>query len=688
MLFSAVVRVLPALALISALSPAVRAQVEARVASVDGRVTRQGSSRPAEVLKRGEVLAPRDEIDTRGGGRLVIELSDGSLVTILPGSRIVFGDYRFAGSLRELFEITAGRVRVRINRFSGKSNPYRINSPTASIAVRGTDFSVAVEASGETQVVVYEGLVEVTSLADPRRRALVEPGRGVIVRANEDLRFFRPNRANEISDRNDGGERNGERAAGTQNGQPASNPANPASSANSANPASSANSGSQSARRDPTGNYERYLDSLVQPGETPPLSRFVAFADSHLDSLENPAYATEFRAAEGRVFLLPAFSGAVGGETAERSQNLSALGSAFPRPVDYGMLLQTSLFAPLAGSRLVMGGSFTTDYSGLQSFTLEPGATGPRATTSSTDGTSIAASLLIARRFGSAARTSLGLGVDHTAGRGSLLDLTTETGAAGLVSRERLDSRSSIKRTRLRLGLAHEFAGGHKLGIFYRYGLASSDDRERSHTLDGAPLALDSTHASSRLSELGWRLRGPITKRLFYGVEGALLAGSFAEQLRRAGAVEQNDRERFNQATLSFGLGYAPRPRTVFSFDVAGARSHANDLRRETADGMLLNNERQRIKSLSAHAAVQTDVWRNLFVSASILALQQERETSLPPPAIGFTRDRGAGYYSDYGAGWRFTPNFLAQYVFSTSYGRNPSGHALLLRFTFDFGGK
>lgn len=674
---NAVVRALLALAVITALCASVRAQVEAHVASVNGLVTRQSGSRPAQVLKRGEILAPNDEIDTRGGGRIAIELTDGSLITILPGSRIVFGDYRSAASLRELFEITAGRIRVRVNHFSGKPNPYRVNSPTASIAVRGTDFSVAVRVSGETQVVVYEGLVEVTSLTDPRRRALVEPGRGVIVRPNEDIRFFRPNRANEISERNDGGGRERDQQANQQanqqSGQPASN---------------QSGQGSQGATRDTTGNYERYLDSLVQPGETPPLSRFVAFADSHLDSLENPAYATEFTAAEGRVFLLPSFSGVVGGKTAERSQNLSALGSAFLRPVDYGMLLQTSLFAPLADARLALGGSFTTDYSGLQSFTLDPGAMGLRATTSSTDSASIAASVLIARRFGGAGRTSFGLGLDHTAGRGSLLDLTTETGAAGIVSRERLDSRSSIKRTRLRIGLTREFAAGHKLGVFYRHGLAASDDRERSHTLDGAPLALDSTHASSRLSELGLRLRGPITERLFYGVEGTLLSGNFAERLRRAGLAEQNDRERFKQATLSLGLGYALRPRTVFSFDVAGALARANDVRRETAAGMLLNNDRQRLYSLSAHAAVQTDVWRNLFVSASILALKQERKTSLPLPATGFTRDRVTGYYSDYGAGWRFTPNFLAQYVFSTGYGRNPSGHALLLRYTFNPGDK
>src|SRR5204862_5801211 len=121
-----------------------------------------------------------------------ISLSDGSQVTVQPGSLVVLKDYRAANSLRELLEILAGRARIKVNHFGGRPNPYRVNSPTASIAVRGTEFSVAVEANGETQVEVYEGLVEVASLADPSRRALVEPGHSVIIRPNGEVRSSIP----------------------------------------------------------------------------------------------------------------------------------------------------------------------------------------------------------------------------------------------------------------------------------------------------------------------------------------------------------------------------------------------------------------------------------------------------------------------------------------------------------------
>ncbi len=102
----------------------------------------------AAALTAGYILNPGDRVDTRGGGRVVIDLSDGSMVVVQPEIGGRAQGLPRASSLRELFEITLGMVRVKINHFAGKPNPYRMNSPTASIAVRGTEFSIAVAAGG------------------------------------------------------------------------------------------------------------------------------------------------------------------------------------------------------------------------------------------------------------------------------------------------------------------------------------------------------------------------------------------------------------------------------------------------------------------------------------------------------------------------------------------------------------
>jgi hypothetical protein len=182
--------------------------VDARVASVKGTALRRNNQR-AFILARGDSLNPGDEVDTRGGGRVVIELTDGSVVVVHPNSRIVMSNYRAAASMREMFRILIGRVRIKVAHYGGKPNPYRVNSPTASILVRGTEFSVAVEPSGDTRVEVYEGLVEVQSLSDPRRRALLPAGRGAVVKPNEDIRLYTPGRGNRTEERgggNDGGD--------------------------------------------------------------------------------------------------------------------------------------------------------------------------------------------------------------------------------------------------------------------------------------------------------------------------------------------------------------------------------------------------------------------------------------------------------------------------------------------------
>src|SRR5262249_47158836 len=88
---------------------------------------------------------------------------------------------------------TLGAVRVKINHFAGKPNPYRMNSPTASIAVRGTEFTITVAVGGDTQVQVIEGLVEVSSLSDPSRSVLLDAGRGVQVQMGQPFRLMGAN---------------------------------------------------------------------------------------------------------------------------------------------------------------------------------------------------------------------------------------------------------------------------------------------------------------------------------------------------------------------------------------------------------------------------------------------------------------------------------------------------------------
>jgi hypothetical protein len=689
---------------------------EARAASVTGRVLiSNGHSAPAFLLTRGYALNPGDRVDTRGGGQVVIDLSDGSMVLVQPESVVVLKDFRAAGSLRELFEITLGRVRVKINHFGGRPNPYRMNSPTASIAVRGTEFSVLVDESGNTQVEVYEGAVEVSSLTNPGSPVLIEAGRGVLVRPGQDFRMIVPQAGVREMGEPGGPDRDKRIAVNTapqaRNGPPPMPAGQKLGFPGSPNPPGTGDPADANARprndhteyevnspRATAGTYERYIAALTEVGQTPFQLRFNAFSEAHLDSLENPAFATGFRQAEGRLFLLPSFSAA-----AYSPQNNGFLYGG-SRPSTYSVSPQFSLFAPVPGSNFVLGGSIASSHlasdvqrSGFDTMSLFGGwASTPSTSTDSSVSNFWSASLVAARRFGEGGRHGFGLEIEQLLGYGSVTSLNQSGGVAELQSTAA--SQSHIAQTRMTAGYSYNFDGNHQLGIYYRYGFIKATDGDATRVFNGAQLPLESTRSAGHSAELGMRLRGPLSRRLFYGLDASLVGLSLDDGLVRQDAANSHQRDRARRAVAGAGLGYLLNRRVILTFDLSGGASSLRAARSEDASGLLLQNNRGDDHFLAAHGSLQADLTRRLFVSMSLLTvwLGKDYRFLLYPDSAGVVALRGdsffpipfnayqpTGHYSDYGIGWRFSSNCLVEYVYSTDYGYTTGSHSLMLRYTF-----
>jgi hypothetical protein len=193
-------------------------------------------------------------------------------------------------------------------------------------------------------------------------------------------------------------------------------------------------------------------------------------------------------------------------------------------------------------------------------------------------------------------------------------------------------------------------------------------------------------------------LRGPVTRRLFYGLEGSLLRVGSDEQIRRAVIVDSTAHASVTRVGAGFGLGYALRRTTVLSADFAFGLSLVRERNYEDATGNLLEDDRRRVRFASAHLGLQTDVWRQSFISVSALAIRQAHTTdlSLYPDRFGrrltsFGLDEPDGRarhttaisLSDFGAGWRFNSNLLLEYIFSVNRDLGPPRHVFLLRYTF-----
>jgi hypothetical protein len=296
----------------------------ARVRSVKGLVKCSNGGPASFALKLGDYLQPGYVIET-GNGLVMLALDDGSQVIIYPGSRVTLKNFTGVSTWRDLLAVAVGRVRATINHVK-RPNPYRVFSPIASIAVRGTDFLVIVDSSGETRVVVYEGLVEVSSLLKPQQTVLVRPGRNIIVRPDGDISLVT---------------------------------AAPRGELNEIRSVRVGNSLDYNLNKAYSSHQENITD--LRP------SRFTAFSDSHLDSLQNPAYAGEFSQSNGRFYLIPSFSPEI--ETRyrydleTREDRLVGISSS-----NYTLSSQLSYFTPI-GKRMVVGGGVAvtkTDLGGAE----------------------------------------------------------------------------------------------------------------------------------------------------------------------------------------------------------------------------------------------------------------------------------------------------------------------------------
>jgi len=157
----------------------------------------------------------------------------------------------------------------------------------------------------------------------------------------------------------------------------------------------------------------------------------------------------------------------------------------------------------------------------------------------------------------------------------------------------------------------------------------SADFGDVSHTLNGQPQNLDTTHSTGHSSEVGIRFRGVLTRKLFYGAQASWFLLSLEDQLKLSSIVNSHAQDRATGSSFAVGLGYAIRPRIVFTLDLAGDFPNTTTMRTEDATGNLLERNHSSSPFLSAHEAVQADVWRRMFVSGSLLTVRQTVSTNL-----------------------------------------------------------
>ena len=110
------------------------------------------------VIAKGTVVANNDKVETKNGV-VNIKFKDNTTVKVTENSALVIDDFVYdpknaAGGKLSL-KAAAGTVRyVSGNIAHNNPNSVKINTPTAAIAVRGTDFVMAVDETGKSMIML------------------------------------------------------------------------------------------------------------------------------------------------------------------------------------------------------------------------------------------------------------------------------------------------------------------------------------------------------------------------------------------------------------------------------------------------------------------------------------------------------------------------------------------------------
>ncbi|MCZ7565094.1 MAG: FecR family protein [Burkholderiales bacterium] len=153
------------------------AQSAARVDFASGSVIAIGQDGRSRALDKGAEVATGDRIETASAGRAQLRFTDGAFVSLQPNTTFEVREYHFTGrtdgSERGVFGLLRGAFRTvtgligRVNR-----NTYQVQTPTATVGIRGTGGVIALLEDGTLRVTGTSGT---WSINKPNQKQLDVP---------------------------------------------------------------------------------------------------------------------------------------------------------------------------------------------------------------------------------------------------------------------------------------------------------------------------------------------------------------------------------------------------------------------------------------------------------------------------------------------------------------------------------
>lgn len=157
---------------------------KARLISVRGNVMLSAANLPRAQATTGQVLGEGAALSTAASSFVTLALDDGSRVSIPSNSDMRISrlrTYVLGDNLDYDFDVTKGAARSKVAPLKSTNDSYRVHTPKAVSAVRGTDFEMRYdEATGSDFAEVDEGALAV---ATQGRDVKLPAGNGLAVSA-------------------------------------------------------------------------------------------------------------------------------------------------------------------------------------------------------------------------------------------------------------------------------------------------------------------------------------------------------------------------------------------------------------------------------------------------------------------------------------------------------------------------
>ena len=158
----------------------------ARVIALSGDAQLQRADGSQSTLSVGALLYSGDRVLTVDAQSLRIQFADDSELQVLANSEVVLdklSHHRHSGMVDTRIRLNSGSVNTWVKK-QNKDSHYRISTPAAITAVRGTAFRLSSDASQISRTEVSEGLVGVSAGGD---EIVVKEGYGMVAEVGKPL---------------------------------------------------------------------------------------------------------------------------------------------------------------------------------------------------------------------------------------------------------------------------------------------------------------------------------------------------------------------------------------------------------------------------------------------------------------------------------------------------------------------